>query len=326
MLDILSIGDCTIDVFLTVQEGNVQCNLKKDMCEICFNYGDKIPVEEVIQIPGTGNAANFAIGASRLGLKSSIVTIVGNEGIGDMILKNFHKEKVNCNYLTHDKKSATNYSAVINFEGERTIFSHHEPRKYTFPKIKKQDKPKWIYLTSVGYDYEKLYQDAVQYCRKNNVKLGFNPGTLQVRDGLSKIRDVLRQSSIVIVNKEEAQMILKIENPRDIKHLLKSMQNYGPEIVVITDGKDGAYSYDGQEFTHIKTLGSKVVERTGAGDAFSTGFISAMIQNKCCDEALKWGTINSDSVIQYVGPQKGLLNSKQIKSRLAKNKFQISKI
>ncbi len=324
MLDILSIGDCTIDVFLNVEEGNVQCNLKKQICEICFNYGDKIPVREVIQIAGTGNAANLAIGASRLGLKSAVNTIVGNEGSQHAIINNFKKEKVSLLYLLHDKKSPTNYSAIINYKGERTIFSHHEIRQYSFPSIKQ--KPKWIYLTSVGKNYETLYKKTIAYCKKNNVKLGFNPGTLQVRDGLAKIENVIKQSNVMIINKDEARMILNNSENKDIKYYLKTFFKLGSNNIVITDGEHGAYSYDGREFLHINTLGSKVVERTGAGDAFSTGYISAIINGFDCYDALRWGTVNSDSVIKFIGPQTGLLTKKEMIKNIAKYSPKIEKI
>lgn len=313
-LDILSIGDCTVDVFLNLEEGNVFCNLKKHACQICFNFGDKIPVEEVIQIPGTGNAANLAIGSSRLGLKSAINTIVGNEGSGEPIINNFNKEKVSIKHIVQDKKSPTNYSAIINFQGERTIFSHHEERKYKFPKIKQP--PQWIYLTSVGHNYEKMYADCVKYCKKHDVKLGFNPGTLQVREGMDKIKDVVDQSDVILVNKEEAEMILDLEHGVPIKSLLRKLHDAGPEFAVITNGQDGAYSYDGNEFYHVPATKTKVVERTGAGDSFSTGYISAIIHGKTHQEALIWGTMNSDSVIRYVGPQKGLLSLREMKKAI----------
>ncbi len=324
MLDILSIGDCTIDVFLNVEEGNVLCNLKKQMCQICFKYGDKIPVKQVIQISGTGNAANLAIGASRLGLTSAINTIVGNEGSHDNIVRHFKKEKVNLDYLTHDQKSPTNYSAIINYQGERTIFSHHAIRHYHFPKINK--KPQWIYLTSVGKNYEKLYQQTIKYCQKNNVKLGFNPGSLQVRDGIKKIKPVIEQCEVVLLNKDEAREILQEQKIKDVKYYLKKYFQLGAKHVVITDGENGAYSFDGQNFLHIETLKSKVIERTGAGDAFSTAYISALIYQETYENALKWGTLNSDSVIKYIGPQAGLLTRKQILSKLKRQKFNIRNI
>ncbi len=312
-LDILSIGDCTIDVFLTLVEGNVQCSIDKNYCQICFNYGDKIPVREVIQIPGTGNAANLAIGASRLGLKSGINCIIGNKTVGEAIINNFKNEKVNIKYLIKDLKSPTNYSAILNYKGERTIFSHHEDRHYHLPKI--IIPPKWIYLTSVGHGYENLYQKVVKYCQTHNVKLGFNPGTLQIRNGLSKIKNVIDQSQVILVNKEEANMILNTSK-KDIKSLLKKLFDLGPDYAVITDGQNGAYSFDGHEFIHIPATKTNVVERTGAGDAFSTGFISAIIHGKNHREALVWGTMNSDEVIKFVGPQKGLLTLKKIKHKV----------
>jgi len=324
MLDILSIGDCTLDVFLSLKEGDIKCDLKKHDCQICFNYGDKIPVEEVIQIPGTGNAANMAIGASRLGLKSAISTIIGDKNVGKAIIDNFKKDKVNLKYLIQDLKSPTNYSAIINFKGERTIFSHHEDRKYMFPNIKTP--PKWIYLTSVGHGYEKLYKKVISYCKKHNVKLGFNPGSLQVRDGYKKIKNVINQSDVILINKEEAAMILNVNNGKTIKQLLKKVYNLGPELVVITDGAKGAYSYDGIEYAHIPATKTKVVERTGAGDAFSTGYISAIIYGKNHREALQWGTMSSDEVIRYVGPQKGLLSKNKMNKKVKCCPVKVKKI
>ncbi|HPN67487.1 MAG TPA: carbohydrate kinase family protein [bacterium] len=315
MLDILSIGDCTVDVFLNIEEGQVHCNLQKTNCQICFNYGDKIPVKEVIQIPGTGNAANLAIGARRLGLSSAINAIIGDQGVGDSIIKNFHREKVITKYLIQDDKFSTNYSAIINFQGERTIFSHHENRHYIFPKIKQP--PKWIYLTSVGQNYEKLYLQTVKYCQKNNVKLGFNPGSLQVRDGYQKIKHVIDQSNVILINKEEAQTILD-SNIQDIKVLLRHFFDLGPDYVVITDGQNGAYSYNGQELIHIPATATKAIERTGAGDAFATGYISAILHGLSQHQALIWGTMNSDNVIQYIGPQKGLLSLTQMRRKIKK--------
>jgi len=299
---------------MNLEEGNVFCNLKRQACQICFNFGDKIPVQEVVQIPGTGNAANLAIGSARLGLKSAINTVVGNEGSGEPIISNFKREKVNIQHLVQDKKSPTNYSAIINFQGERTIFSHHEERRYRFPKIK--NPPKWIYLTSVGHNYEKLYADAVKYCQKHDVKLGFNPGTLQVREGMSKIKNVIDQSNVVIVNKEEAEMIMDMDAGTPIKSLLRKLHDLGPDFAVITDGQNGAYSYDGQEFIQVPATKTKVVERTGAGDSFSTGYIAALIYGHNHRTALIWGTMNSDSVIQYVGPQKGLLTLKDMEKKV----------
>lgn len=322
-LDILSIGDCTLDVFLNLSEGRVQCRIDNNFCEICFSYGDKIPVDEVLQIPGTGNAANLAIGSSRLGLKSAICAIIGNQTVGQSIVNNFKKEKVSTKYLIKDLKSPTNYSAIINYKGERTIFSHHEDRNYKFPKI--SIPPKWIYLTSVGHGYEQLYQDTIKYCQKHNVKLGFNPGTLQIRDGFAKIKKVIDQSQVIIVNREEAVMILDTTN-KEIKFLLNKLYNLGPDLVVITDGQNGAFSYDGIEFVHIPATKTKVIERTGAGDAFSTGFISAIIHGCNHREALIWGTMNSDEVIKYIGPQKGLLTLAQMKKKTKKCPVKVKKI
>ncbi len=121
---------------------------------------------------------------------------------------------------------------------------------------------------------------------------------------------------IILVNKEEAEMILDLDNGTPIKSLLRKLHDAGPEFAVITNGQDGAYSYDGQEFIHIPATKTKVTERTGAGDSFSTGYISAIVHGKDHQEALIWGTMNSDSVIKYVGPQEGLLTLSAMKKKI----------
>ena len=128
-----------------------------------------------------------------------------------------------------------------------------------------------------------------------------------------------KRAEVFFCNVEEAQSILKTEE-NDIKKLLKEIKNLGPKIVSITDGPNGAYTYDGEEMLKIQSYPSPKhpYERTGAGDAYSSTFTCALILGKTVSEALSWGPINSMSVIQQVGSQKGLLNMAKLKEYLKK--------
>ena len=96
------------------------------------------------------------------------------------------------------------------------------------------------------------------------------------------------------------------------KDLLKSLSSLGPKICVVTDGADGSFVYDGKRYIKAGILPIDSYERTGAGDAFGVGCLSAIIKGKSFEEALLWGTINSASVIGYIGPENGLLAEKDI--------------
>ncbi len=301
MFDLVSIGDCTIDTLLMVHDAEVNCKLHADRCVICFNFADKIPVDKLHR-KVAGNAANNAVGSSRLGMKTGIYTIVGNDGTGGQIKEALKKEKVGLDYLIHDPKKETNSSVVINFGGERTILVYHAKRTYNLPK---NIKTKWIYYTSVGRDHSRLNNQLVRLVKEKKIKLGYNPGTYQLRAGLNHMKNVLAVCEVVFVNKEEAARIVGAQF--DTRHYLMALHKLGPKIVVITDGRNGSFAFDGAKFWQMGILNTPVVERTGAGDSFATAFIAALFYKKTVPTAMCWGTCNSSSVIMKYGPQDGLL-------------------
>ena len=307
--DLLSIGDATLDAYITPTESESFCELKDHECLICFKYGDKIPVSNIDFSVG-GNAANNSVGATRLGLKTAIVTTLGGDTTGNQILEKLGSEGVDLTYAISQPKANSNYSTIINYQGERTIFTYHAPRSYEFPV--ELPKTPWVYLTSMGETFMPFYNHFVDW-KKNNpdIKLAFNPGSRQLRAGFDAIKDVLALTDIVYVNKEEAEKITGAKGV-DMKELLMKLSGTGPKMSIITAGVEGSYVYDGKRYVKAGVLPVDAYERTGAGDAFGSACISALIRNKPLEEALMWGTLNSASVIGYVGAQRGLLKEEEM--------------
>lgn len=306
MLDMISIGDCTLDNLIQIHDAEVNCSLHPDRCMVCVNYADKIPVDKLHR-KVAGNAANNAVGESRLGMKTAIYTILGNDGTGEFIIKTLKKEEVVMDFATLDHKKETNSSFVINYKGERTIFVYHAKRSYNLPKLSTS---KWIYYTSLGPDHIKLNSQIAKHVKKHKIKLAYNPGTYQLRAGFKKMEEILKVTHIIFINKEEAATIVGAQH--DIRHYLLAVHNTGPKIIVITDGSNGSYCFDGEKFWQMDILNTPVVERTGAGDAFASGFIAALHHKKSIPTAMCWGTCNSSSVIMKYGPQDGLLHYKEM--------------
>jgi ribokinase len=311
-LDLISIGDATLDTFIKLEEASVHCDLKKEACVLCLSYADKIAIPRPEESTG-GNAANNAVGSARLGLKSAVYSVLGDDKTGHHIKELIKQEGVATDYLTIQPGSETNRSFILNFQGERTILVYHAARTYKLPKL---DDATWIYLTSMGQGHLGVHDDLLAWLTGRATKLAFNPGTHQLKDGLEKLKPVLERTDLVFVNKEEAQRL--VGDIKDMKELLRAMRQVGPKVVIITDGTAGSYAYDGQEFWHCGITGSPVVERTGAGDAFATGVLAAIFHGETIPEAMHWGTMNSGSVIGKVGPQAGLLNRDGMKEWLAK--------
>jgi sugar/nucleoside kinase (ribokinase family) len=208
----------------------------------------------------------------------------------------------------------SNSSTVINYSGERTIFVYHAPRSYEFP-VALPVTP-WVYLTSMGESFKPFYNHMVEWLTKNPaVKMAFNPGSWQLRDGYESIKDVMNLTHIIYVNREEAEKLTSfgLSEGKD-RELLIALNKLGPKICVITDGAAGALAYDSinGKFMKVAVLPVDAYERTGAGDAFGSGSLSAIIHGKTLEEALLWGTVNSASVIGYTGPQKGLLKIEEM--------------
>ncbi len=315
MYDFIAIGDSTLDVFLQINEASVSCQINKEQCLLCLEYAEKIPVESVVKIPGAGNASNAAVGASRMGLKSAIVSVLGKDEVGKEIIAGWKKENIGTDYVRFDGKHDTNYSTVLNYKGERTILVYSEKRTYTLPKL---DGEKWVYYTALGAGHEKLEKQLLTHLKKHpNQQLCFNPGTGQLRRGLESIKPVIARSTIFAVNKQEAELLLG-DGERPTVNLLIALKHLGPKIVLITDGPNGSHATDGKTIWSMGIYPGPSIERTGAGDAYATAFTCAIHLGKSIPEAMRAGSANGWSVVQHIGPQKGLLTKTKMQATVKK--------
>ncbi len=310
--DLISIGDATIDTFLFVDDIKVKQSNGQQIAEI--SWGDKLPVKQLARTVA-GNAANNAVGSSRLGLKTAFYTVLAHDTGGREIVHKMKKEKVDTNYIVIDDKHGTNASTVLSHDGERTIFVYHEHRKYKLPKFAPA---KWVYLTSLGDGFEKIYSDLAKYIDANKTKVGFNPGTFQLRKGVKANEKILKRTEVLSLNKEE--VISWVGESDDIEELCKRLVKLGPKSITLTDGRKGAYSYSSEGFFYIPEFPGDRIEATGAGDSFTTAYIAALSYGLPHSTALRWGPVNAGSVVMNIGPQEGLLGRSEIEKRLGKMK------
>jgi ribokinase len=314
----LAIGDPVVDDFIVLKEARVTCDVDDANCTISMRWGDKIPFESVTTVAGVGNSANAAVSARRLGLTSALLGIVGGDALGKDVLQVYKKEGLDRSYIEVQKKHITNHHYVLSYESERTILVKHEAYSYRFPK--NIPPPKTLYLSSLADSVGKEYYDALAdfLAKHPEVFLAFQPGTFQMKQGVEFLKRIYARSDIFFCNKEEAARILKKEAP--VEELMRELMALGPKKVVVTDGTNGAYAYDGTRAWKVPMYPDprKPFERTGAGDAFASTVVSALTLGKSFEEALLWGPINSMSVVQEVGAQKGLLPRAEIE-RFLKN-------
>jgi ribokinase len=319
MFDLISIGDCTIDHYFKIHDAHLAFNLDKTRKELCINYGDKIPVEEYYQFVA-GNNANNAVGCSRLGLKVAAYMNVGSDADGQKVIDKLKEEKIDPRYIVVNKGMSSNSSAVINFQGERTILVYHQPWEYHLPDL---EKTKWVYFSSMSASFAQssIIAQLENYLERTGARMAFNPGTYQLEYGVKKFPKILSLTALLIVNLTEAKRILKKEGEEktEIKKILLGLRDLGPQMIIITCGSEGSYGFDGQSFYKLEVFPARLTEMTGAGDAYSAGVVAGLFYGKDLAEAMRWGAANSASVVEHVGPQSGLLTYEQIQQRLKKN-------
>lgn len=313
--DLISIGDTQHDVFLEVEEGTKIFQDEKGKSYLGLAFPEKIPVKKCTTVTAVGNAANAAVGASRLGLKTAFYTVLSNDHIGKEEYEVFEGEGVSTDFIQWDKKRRSNFSAVLDYKGDRTILAHHEKRDYALPDLPPIP---WTYFTSVAKEHADLHSQVVSYVKASGTKFGFNPGSHQLHDGLQGLRKILEVAHVFFVNKQEAQELTE-NYTADEKTLLQLLFREGPSIVVMTDGVKGSFSFDGTNFYRLGIVKVSLIEMTGAGDAYATGFMGALAYRKPVSEAMRWGAVNSASVIQYIGAREGLLTKEKMGQLLQEN-------
>ncbi|MES3005328.1 MAG: carbohydrate kinase family protein [Patescibacteria group bacterium] len=316
--EFIAIGDVVIDAFIRLNDTNAHIveNPSTSTREISMNYGDKIPFDFSEELPGVGNSANAAVSAARLGLTSALIANAGEDRHGQECTEQLKSENVQTQFIMTHKGLKTNYHYVLWYKDERTILIKHELFPLKMPDI---GSPKWFYLSSLGENSLEFHEILADYLDKHpNINLIFQPGTYQMKFGTTALKRLYKRSKLFFCNLEEAQRILGIQT-REVRRLLGGLQTLGPILPVITDGPKGAYTLIDKRVVFMPSYPDPKppYERTGAGDAFASSFSVAIALGQTIETALKWGSINSMSVVQYVGAQKGLLRRAALEKILA---------
>lgn len=316
MLDAITIGSATVDVF---------ARIRKRFSDV--KKGDKVLISE-LKFETGGGGVNSAVGLSRMGLNVCFLGKLGHDLHAYKIIHELKKEGVSI-IRTKPSDKATSYSFVelSEIDDDRIIYTHkgasddleyrEVPRLYT----------KWVYMATMMGKSFKTCEKIAKYCRKNKINLMFNPSSYLAAKGKNYLKKILDAANILVLNKKEAKLLLGT-NLDSIDFLLKGLWNLGPNIVIITEGQKGVNAFDGVHAYFIKPNKIKVVSTAGAGDAFASGFLAGTIKHNDIKTALRIGQVNAESVIQYYGAKNRLLNYKDAvrKIKMHKNNISVRKL
>lgn len=313
MFDIITVGSATEDVFVKTDHPEI---LKKKH-EVCFPIGTKIIIDDIHFDTG-GGGTNSAVAFSRMGLRTAYLGKLGNDKSAREILKQLNDEKVK--FLGKEEKGKTGYSVIlVGLEGDRTVLTYKGmaddllANDLEFSRLK----TKWFYFSSMmGKSFETL-KKIVQFAKKNRIRYAFNPSTYLAKKGAAYLKEIIAGCDMLIMNREEAAYLTGKDN---LNEMLKKLQEYA-KIAVITDGKNGAFAYNGIKKYIVTPRKVKIVETTGAGDSFASGFTAAIIKGKSMEDSLRIAQLNSENVIMHLGAKNKLLKWSEAEILLKKERI-----
>ena len=323
MAKILTIGSVTKDMFFPTSEGLIldtpdDLTAKK---KIAFELGAKYDIETRFETLG-GCAINVACGLARLGENVSCYVGIGNDDCGKWILEAIAKEKIDSSNVEILENINSDLSTIIidKNNGERTIFSNHGASKKFAVDNAKINGYDWIFIGDLSGNWKENLETILK-SKEDRTKVAFNPRQQMLHDDSAYTLDILSYCDVVFLNKDEATELVSATGKSyskdeldDERFLLETLRN-GKSSIVITDGDRGAWALnEKQELLHADSILTKdILDTTGAGDAFASGFLAAHIKGKSINDSLKWGIANSSSSIKKYGGQEGLLNQEIIK-------------
>ena len=299
---IVCIGGATQDVFL---QGKIfKPQQDEDGMVEEFLLGSKNDVDSVTFSTG-GGATNAAVTFVRQGMQASYLGKVGDDIAGRAIKEALREEGVDLSLMSVSKKYGSGYAVLLLAPlGERTILAyrgasvHYELEPEDFHG-KKAD---WFYISSLDGNLAVL-DTALSYAAENGIKVAFNPGKKELKQAAT-LRHLLPRCTLLSLNKEELGMLFKGSSLAElVTHASQSVQ-----YVVGTDGPKGCIATDGDKLYKAGMYKDvKVVDRTGAGDAFCSGFTAMVVRGESMERALTFASANSTSVVQHIGAKTGIL-------------------
>ncbi len=301
---IICIGAATQDVFL---KGEIFApHRDEDGYVEEFKLGSKNNVDEIVFSTG-GGATNGAVTFVRQGMRALYIGKTAEDSAGQAVRHSLQQEGVDVSLVGTTDKYSTDYSVLLLApSGERTILTyrgasaHYELDSRDFHE-KNAD---WFYITSLGGNY-KVLETAMDYAEKHNIKVAINPGKKELAKP-DRLLPILKKCTILSLNKEELAMIFK---GKTLEELVKSA-GQTVQYVVGTDGPHGCIATDGQNLYKAGLYKDvKVIDRTGAGDAFCSGFTAMVIRGESIEDAITFASANSTSVVQYIGAKEGILKN-----------------
>ncbi len=304
-------GSATVDVFVETekQTAAMQTVDGKEVPFITYRSGEKVIIDKLIFEIG-GGGTNSAAAFVKLGFTTAYFGAIGNDSNGDLVVKGLKEHGVD--FIGARVDQLTNYSVVLESAllKDRTILVYKGASEHLLSTTVPRISCKLLYVSSLAGDSFRTALKVMEDRKASGTRIACNPSNYQIEHNREDVIAMLKLSSIVALNREEA--VLLVGDGTD-RFLCEKLRALGPEIAVVTMGSKGVLVHDGTQCLRAYPIpGLQVRETTGAGDCFASTFSAALQHGQALPDALRWALCNVENHIQHVGAKAGLLTKSEL--------------
>jgi ribokinase len=264
-----------------------------------FPKADEETKTDNLSLGGGGSAANVAVGASRLGVKSGFIGAIGFDTFGRVLLEELEREGIDVSHVKVDTTISSGLTFIgVNKKGQVIMFGYTGASDKLFPSDLDSSyicSAEHIHITGLSFDTALA---AAKIAKKANTIVSFDPGRLMSKLGFERVSPLLKNVDQILLNHEEIE---ELTGENRLDYAAKALLKTGPKIVVVKRGADGVFSMTSDSKFSVPAYSVKVVDTTGAGDAFSAGFITAQLEGKNLKESVKFANATANLKITKLG-------------------------
>lgn len=322
MYDIISVGSATMDVFVETLATEVQRH--DGHADLCYHIGDKVLIKNLRYDTG-GGGTNTAAAFARLGFKAGWLGKLGNDITRHAILESLKRYEVRP--LDQHGTGLSGYSVIlVGLQKDRTVLTYKGVNDEVTISTKQLNRltTKWFYFSSMmGHSFVTQKRIAA-WARKRSVPYAYNPSLYLAQRGTRYLRPIMKGATLIVMNAEEAGSVLGT-SPAALSANAQKLCDYS-STAIITDGPRPTVACDGTHVYKLTPPRVRIVETTGAGDAFASGVVAGLMQEKPLPECLRSGALNAAFVIQHIGAKEGLLSRSQLWSAMRRHSVRVDHV
>lgn len=339
MYDIITFGSAVQDIFLKSKKFRVSPEKKFFNGKgLCISLGSKTLIEEIEFLSG-GGGTNTAFTFEKQGFKVAYCGMIGEDSAGREIKDELKRNDILTKFVYLNKKKHTNYSVILATKNERTILAYRgASNELGIKDIPwKELKSKWFYIAPLYGKSVKLWEKILEFAKENGIKIAMNPGKDQLSLPKKKLKKLFGLANILILNQEEASLATNICYNKE-KEIFGTLNDWAGGICIMTKGSAGAKISDNSYLYEIGILQKiEIIDRTGCGDAFGSGFVTGIIRScrpkknhrpkfQDIEYAIQFGSSNATSCLLKLGAKNGLLAKRESIWKFGKVKIKKTKI